>query len=896
MMRFALKRSPRPAAALLSGLMIACTGALTLPAQPASAQDAEPKTTKPKVVNDITVPEGFKVELLHETEKDEQGSWVSLCDGPDGTLFASAQYMKYGKGKNAQKRNTLYHLKPAAIGDPNAETTVIPQPIEINGAQGLCWAFGALYVMETGVGVQRVTDTNGDGLLDSKQLLVEVKGGGEHGTHAIVKTHDGKGLYLVAGNMTPMPKYDATRVPELWDEDQLLPRERDARGHAGNVMAPGGWIARMDPDGKNVTIICNGFRNQYDVAVAPNGELFTYDSDMEWDLGTPWYRPTRVNHVTSGAEFGWRNGSGKWPAYFEDSLASVVDIGPGSPVGVTFGTGANFPTKCQEALYILDWTYGTIYSIQMQADGATYTGQLKPFLYAKALPLTDVAIADDGAMYFTIGGRRTGSAFYRVTYVGDKDTTPPAVKPLTELAQLRKKIEELHKPGVGADQLGFVWGHLGHEDRTLRFAARVALEHMDPGMYIDRAKAEEDALTRTAAGLALARHKHPASLEVLLGAKPATDDTVTSLAWMRAVGVAFARGAQANAEQRQAILDTLDKLDENESQFVKTEIVRLKIYLKAPDAIAYGLDLMKSMKTEEPFWFNLAEKNDRYGAAIKKMIDNPPPSNQLGIAFMLRNVKDGWTLTQRQDYFSWLNLAAQSGGGNSYAGYIKNIRKQVVDTLTEDEKLALGSLTEEIKFEWPYDPVEIKGPGRDWSVAMATKLTEKFMKNRDFEKGAAIYHAVTCSQCHKVGSAGGAIGPDLTPAAGKFNVEEIMRAIIEPSHEVNDQYAVTEVVTKDGRLIVGKFMGEEAGNAILKPDPLKDATVKIPLDQIESKKLSAVSTMPAGLINSLSANELRDLTAFVLSGGDPKNSMFKQDKQAQDEPEEATQEPVISCE
>ena len=65
-------------------------------------------------------------------------------------------------------------------------------------------------------------------------------------------------------------------------------------------MAPGGWICRTDPDGKHWELLCAGFRNQYDIAFNPDGELFTYDADMEWDTGTPWYRPTRVNHCVLG--------------------------------------------------------------------------------------------------------------------------------------------------------------------------------------------------------------------------------------------------------------------------------------------------------------------------------------------------------------------------------------------------------------------------------------------------------------------------------------------------------------------------------------------------------------------------------------------------------------------
>ena len=76
-----------------------------------------------------------------------------------------------------------------------------------------------------------------------------------------------------------------------------------------------------------------GYRNEYDIDFDANGEIFAFDSDMEWDIGTPWYRPTRIAHATGGSDLGWRSGSGKWPVYYPDSLPPVLDIGPGSPTG-----------------------------------------------------------------------------------------------------------------------------------------------------------------------------------------------------------------------------------------------------------------------------------------------------------------------------------------------------------------------------------------------------------------------------------------------------------------------------------------------------------------------------------------------------------------------------------
>ena len=112
-----------------------------------------------------------------------------------------------------------------------------------------------------------------------------------------------------------------------------------------DAWPPGGWVTRLDPGTYKQELICIGFRNQYDIALNRYGDLFTFDADMEWDLGSPWYRPTRICQVVSGGDYGWRSGSGKFPTYYEDSLPPVVEIGPGSPTGVVSCEGAAFPSK-----------------------------------------------------------------------------------------------------------------------------------------------------------------------------------------------------------------------------------------------------------------------------------------------------------------------------------------------------------------------------------------------------------------------------------------------------------------------------------------------------------------------------------------------------------------------
>src|SRR5690606_18962817 len=155
----------------------------------------------------------------------------------------------------------------------------------------------------------------------------------------------------------------------------------------------------------------------------------------------------------------------------------VVDIGPGSPTGMVAGTGAKFPPRYRDAIFALDWTFGTIYAIHLEPHGSSYIGKAEPFLYGAPLPLTDAVIGDDGALYFTIGGRNTQSALYRVHYwkmipTGERVAEAPET---VAARALRRELEAFHGK-EHPEAVAKAWPHLGSPDRFLRSAARVAIE------------------------------------------------------------------------------------------------------------------------------------------------------------------------------------------------------------------------------------------------------------------------------------------------------------------------------------------------------------------------------------------------------------------------------------
>ena len=164
------------------------------------------------------------------------------------------------------------------------------------------------------------------------------------------------------------------------------------------MPAPGGTILRTDTEGTSSRLVAGGMRNPYDIAFNGDGELFTYDADMEWDIGTPWYRPTRVNHVPPGAELGWRSGWAKWPDYYLDSLPATLDVGAGSPTGIESYNHVAFPKKYQNALFVGDWALGQIHAVQLTRTGASYTANISTILKGRPLNVTDLAVGPDGAL------------------------------------------------------------------------------------------------------------------------------------------------------------------------------------------------------------------------------------------------------------------------------------------------------------------------------------------------------------------------------------------------------------------------------------------------------------------------------------------------------------------
>ncbi len=851
-----------------------------------SSDSSEPSVIKPE---DLTVADGFKVDLIYAVPKDEQGSWVGLTTDNKGRILASDQHgsvyrvtLNSNDGSKPSKVERLNIKLPALSAEiPESEA----------GAHGLLYAADSLYIMvgeiEGKRGVWRMQDTNGDDQFDRADYLIKLIGGGEHGPHSLTLSPDGQSIYFSAGNFTDLAEtFAATRGVRM-GEDHLLPRMWDARGHARGRFAPGGWVGRCDLDGESLELFANGFRNHFDIAFDQNGELFTFDSDMEWDQGSPWYMPTRINHIVDGADYGWRSGAGRWPDYYADSLPATINIGPGSPTGTTFGTNTKFPAKYQRALFAADWTFGTLYAIHHTPDGATFKGTSEEIVSGKPLPLTDVIVNPyDGAIYFAIGGRRTQSGLYRISYVGSESTKAVKALPPTELALLRRKLETLHTAKAGPEAVDIAWPHLGSPDRFIRWAARVAIEHQPVSNWAQRAIDEENPQSSIEALIALARIGQPRYqkdiIESLTKLKLNSLDESLRLPLLRAWQLTFTRMGEPNAETKKRIVALLEPSFPSDIQFIDRELLSLLIYLDSPEIVEKALPLLKIAEpqiatAEQIGGAALIARNDRYATSINRVSKNRPDRQQIAIAYRLRNADTGWTPELRKSYFEWFSTTHKWKGGASFSGFIKNIRQDALDNIAPSgEHTLLASISQAPAHIFKTGSIPPKGPGQVYTVDSALKQIPSKLNDRNFERGQSMFASSACIMCHRFGDEGEGIGPDLTGAGNRYSIRDLLENIIEPSKVVSDQYSMELITLDNGHTIIGRFVGEKDDSHLIMTNPmLPNRTRAIPKTKVAKSETYPISSMPIGLINGLNPEELQDLIAYLLSGGNKNDPMFK---------------------
>ena len=780
----------------------------------------------------IAVPEGFEVRLLASAQPG-QGSWVALAFDPKGRAVVSPQ-------SGRVLRIELPGVTPGAAGD---EPRVAPLPEVPGGAQGLCFVGDDFWVDSSAPGPEnglwRLRDRDGDGTFDSQARILEWPGdGGEHGPHGVVAGPDGM-IYVAVGNHTAVPPSVTRGSCGPWAEDLVGDRMWDPRGHAVGILAPGGTVLRVHPASGAAEMFAYGFRNHYDLAFNGDGELFTYDSDMEWDIGAPWYRAPRIVHVVDGGDYGWRSGSANPPAWLPETLPPACDTDAASPTGMLHGHGGGFPSPWRDMLFAADWTYGRILAVRLTERGASYDGSWQPFATGRLMPVADMAWGPDGAMYVVTGGRGTQSGLYRIAAKAPSNAHAAAgpgnaAGRGAEARAARHRLESV--PALPKDGIPSLAG----DDRFLAYAAERALER--GGTAAVRALlAAPEPRVRAQALLALvhtgSEDDARLAVDAIVGNRAPAPDAWTRLVLLRSLQIAVARHpVLGRGMPGDALAAHLAACFDSPDARIAESALALACAMQRPEAVAPAMQRLRGA-------------TDRADA--------------MRWATMLRNVRVGWTDELRAALFAWLDSADDSAGGFSLRGFLDRIREDAGTHVHRPAGAAVAAAkaspaaaarsTGAALHAWTVDELADSRPG-DGSA-------------RDLARGARVFAESLCIQCHRVGGTGGGNGPDLTGVGGRFARRDLLKAILVPSADVSDQYRDSAIVLKDGSLVVGRIVGQDASTLTVSINPLGPERENVQRADIERIDGVPTSSMPGGLLDSRTRDEVLDLLAYLEAGG-----------------------------
>ncbi len=309
---------------------------------------------------------------------------------------------------------------------------VIATGLGVRGPQGLLVYGDRLYAVG-GDGIQLFEGYGSAGVPIHKGRIGErFKTGGDHDAHAILRGHDGW-LYFVAGNGAGV-----TNRLHITEATSPARREREAS------------VFRISPDGRKWECLGSGGRNPPSLGMNYLGELFSFDSDMEWHVGLPWYRPVRLNHWAIGGDQGWHD-VGAYPPYYLDCLPGILEAGRGSPNWGAFYEHTQLPARYRDAFLVCDYrwkresddqyaTSGRLVAFFLKREGAGWKASMetlarprpeardadgKPISFA----LVDVAIAPDGSLFLS----EHNQGIWRICVSRSSGTLPAIVPPWPEV-------------------------------------------------------------------------------------------------------------------------------------------------------------------------------------------------------------------------------------------------------------------------------------------------------------------------------------------------------------------------------------------------------------------------------------------------------------------------------
>ena len=160
-------------------------------------------------------------------------------------------------------------------------------------------------------------------------------------------------------------------------------------------------------------------------------------------------------------------------------------------------------------------------------------------------------------------------------------------------------------------------------------------------------------------------------------------------------------------------------------------------------------------------------------------------------------------------------------------------------------------------------PLSVRLEAQDNEKESLAQYRATALKGGNAERGAAVFKSkqAACTKCHVVSGNERKAGPGLGTVGDKFERDQLIKSVLEPSARIHPDHATTTVVTTDGKVINGVVQSRNK-DAVLLLDA-EGKPVRIPVGMIEKQKPNRTSLMPTGLYKTIKADEFANLIAYL---------------------------------
>ncbi|QDU59345.1 Cytochrome c [Planctomycetes bacterium Pan216] len=861
-------------------------GRRSLAAEKAPANAAKkpaPKKKKkappvPPKLSDVKAPEDFEVTLFAVPPKVNYPTCLSAA--PTGELFVGVD-PQGSIGKESNQGKVLRCLDTDGDGKADA----INEFCKADHPRGLIYDAGRLWVLHPPM-LTLFHDDDLDGVADRQEVLLEnistdyvKKRGADHTTNGIRMGIDGW-IYIAVGDFGMI----------------------DAKGVDGETISHrGGGVLRVRPDGREMEFVCIGLRNIMDVAIDPYLNLFTRDNTNDgggWDI--------RVSHLLPSANYGYPSLYLNFP---EETMPPLGMFGGGSGCGVLHLDEPSWPSEYGQATYTCDWGRQQIFRHRFPKNQATFDADQETFV--KIPRPTDLDVDGSGRLYlaswkngmFVYQGPEVGFVA-RVVPKGHQPRPFPNLKELSDkqlvelladpsgVARLHAQQEILRRnPTTASIRAIEKLAADSHAPLAGRVAAIFTLKQWrgrDAHPYL--LQLIEDDKVREFALKALADRKSQLGevpLEPFLAGLSDSDPRVQAQAiiGLGRIGDPKAVPDLLPLTQRREDLPA----PTGEPLHAQPDPGRTLPHLAVQAIIATGgvteclaaldgpyadgaLQALRKMHTTEAV-----------EGLIKRLPTTTDPAQREALLVTLIRLyhreapyKEGWWGTRpdtRGPYFQ----AVTWEGSEPIAAAIK-------EALQADERLAGKAETElarhrvaieglAAKATQPKETEEVmtvtvpkadpSNPNQIGNLEYAAIVKRFGQAKGDVNRGAALFKSQTCRACHSVVNGQKAIGPHLVDIGKRSKTPELLESILKPSERIAQGFDTYAFVLQDGEVINGFIVRESSDTVEIRQGNGKGRV--LPLAYIDERVRQKTSTMPKGMVDNLTPEQLADLVAYLKS-------------------------------